>query len=986
MREWDFEGSKLISLNGEWEFYPEQLVSNGETGQAVTLRVPGDWRTVLPERSPYGYGTYRLRILVDGSLEQPYGFWIQKIYSSSTIYANGKKISEFGLPAETKERYKSTAKAYTAYYSADNRTEIELMVQVANYDNPRSGGIYSPIRFGSQAAIDNGWMYSVGYQFITITILLLHALYGGIVFLLNRKQKVIITLIVLFVFAAMSVASDDEMLLLIWFPINYDWSVKLRMLSYVALSYFMLRLIRQMFSEYAVGVRLWRWYDWLAAIYILYIVLAPHEWVLRSMKVYSVAVVLPVLAINIVIARMLIRNYRDALYLLLAAASILSSIVWGALKSRGYVDTTFYPFDMLAAVVAFSAFWFKQYFRNAEQNAALTERLRKEDKLKDEFLANTSHELRTPLHGIMNIAQTVAAEERDTMKEKNRKDLELLVTISRRMSYMLNDLLDLSQLKENRILLRTEHLRVQSVATGVIDMVEYLIEGKPIRLRLDIAPSFPRVVADEKRVVQILFNLLHNAIKFTNEGTITVSAEIKEGRAAIRVSDTGIGMDEETRARVFLPYEQGAPGIGAAGGIGLGLNICKQLVELHGGALTVDSIPGQGSVFAFTLPLSDNAYSDADTEPPELHSILGKPLVIDAEAVTPLPDSLPDWQEAPASGRAKILAVDDDSVNLKVLNNILSAERYDITTATSGKEAVALLDTAQWDLLIADVMMSGMSGYELTRIARERFSISELPILLLTARNQPEDIYSGFLSGANDYVTKPVDAMELKYRVRALTGLKQSVGERLRMEAAYLQAQIQPHFLFNTLNSIMALGDIDTTKMNELVEAFSTYLRISFDFWNSERLVPLEHELTLVRSYLYIEKERFEDRLNVVWEVETNEGLQLPPLTIQPLVENAVKHGILSKFEGGTVRIRIADDGGYSTVTISDDGAGIEEDQARVLLDGERRSGRGIGLLNTHRRLKQQYGDGLSIHSGPGAGTSISFRIPKSKSRNATSR
>src|SRR5690625_4138570 len=106
----------------------------------------------------------------------------------------------------------------------------------------------------------------------------------------------------------------------------------------------------------------------------------------------------------------------------------------------------------------------------------------------------------------------------------------------------------------------------------------------------------------------------------------------------------------------------------------------------------------------------------------------------------------------------------------------------------------------EWDLVISDVMMPRMSGYELTRIIRKRFTISELPILLLTARNRPEDIENGFLAGANDYVTKPVDAVELKSRVNALTEVRKSSRERLRMESAWLQAQIQPHFLFNTLN------------------------------------------------------------------------------------------------------------------------------------------------------------------------------------------
>src|SRR5690625_3178755 len=151
-------------------------------------------------------------------------------------------------------------------------------------------------------------------------------------------------------------------------------------------------------------------------------------------------------------------------------------------------------------------------------------------------------------------------------------------------------------------------------------------------------------------------------------------------------------------------------------------------------------------------------------------------------------------------------------------------------------------------------MMPRMSGYELTRIIRKRFTISELPILRLTARNRPEDIENGFLAGANDYVTKPVDAVELKSRVNALTEVRKSSRERLRMESAWLQAQIQPHFLFNTLNSIIALSEIDTTRMQKLLEAFSNVLRGKFNFQNINEFVPIESELDLIRSYLYIEK------------------------------------------------------------------------------------------------------------------------------------
>ncbi|MNW55081.1 Sensor histidine kinase YpdA [compost metagenome] len=287
-----------------------------------------------------------------------------------------------------------------------------------------------------------------------------------------------------------------------------------------------------------------------------------------------------------------------------------------------------------------------------------------------------------------------------------------------------------------------------------------------------------------------------------------------------------------------------------------------------------------------------------------------------------------------------------------------------------------MLEKSRWDLLIADVMMPQMSGYELTQKVREHYSISELPILLLTARSQPADIYTGFLSGANDYVTKPVDAIELKYRIRALTIMKQSFSERLRIEAAYLQAQIHPHFLFNTLNSIMALSETDTKRMQQLVGAFTSFLQISFDFLNTGELVSLSHELELVKAYLHIEQTRFSDRLSVVWAVEPGIHALVPPLSIQPLVENAVKHGLLSQQQGGTIEIRITRLQKAVRIEVRDDGPGMDHDTLSTLLNPTMKDKKGIGIANTNRRLLQFYGQGLLIQSQPNKGTTVSFVVP----------
>ncbi len=990
LRGWDFEHSRTIPLDGEWEFYPDELIThdditNKSKHTAKYVQVPGNWKSAFAEENDasYGYGTYRLRILVDQPLKQPYTLWIQQIEASSLIEINEQREAVFGVVAADASEYKPRVLSYTASYKSKGETELDVLIQVANFHHPTKGGIMKSIRFGSQAAIDNERMYSIGFQLTTFLILLLHGLYAGILYSFNPKNKGFLVFLLLLLAVSISIVADHDSILLLWLPLDYSWGIKVKLLSYLWLSFLILWMARYL-SEKPPGRKQFRIFYFLLCLYTLFVLVAPVQlvyWV-SAAKVFLIFYLLPVFWFMYLVGRMVIKNQHDAVFLLFAATSILSSVLWGVFTTSLEKEGVYYPFDVIAAIVGFSAYWFKRYFRNTEENAKLNEHLKKSDKLKDQFLAHTSHELRTPLHGIMNIAQSVVTSEGHVMNKRSTEDMELLITISRRMSHLLDDLLDVVRLQDKHIKLKKEPLRLQPVASGVISMLKHIVDGKSIEVKMDIPDSLPPVLADEKRLIQILFNLLHNALKYTEEGTVVISAKAKKGYAVIQVSDTGIGMDVETQKRIFLPYEQGSHGMSEGGGIGLGLSICKQLVELHNGELTVQSERGKGSIFSFQLAFAA-LESIAAVQSPVYEQQVG------AEQISPdnllrmdgagsMWSALHEAAPAIADGKGKpnILAIDDDPVNLKVIESVLSSSAYNICTSTSAKEALELLGKQQWDLLIIDVMMPHMSGYELTQKVREHFNISELPILLLTARSQPEDVYTGFLSGANDYVTKPADAMELKYRVWSLTTLKQTINERLRMEAAYLQAQIHPHFLFNTLSSIMALSDLDTEKMRRLGDAFTSYLHISFDFLNSGEHVSLAHELELVQAYLYIETERFPDRLAVEWDVDPEINLRIPPLTIQPLVENAVKHGLLSQAQGGTILIRIARQESTTLFEVKDNGKGMSADTVQLLLGHEMRAKGGIGVSNTNRRLIQMFGKGLSIQSKLGEGTTVSFVIP----------
>lgn len=970
---------RSVQLDGEWEFYPGRLLQPGDMAAAASpedksyIRVPGSWTGLIPGQTlAYGSGTYRLLLRIDREDRQTYGVRISSVHTSSELFVNGQRLADSGRPAQSKEQYTARNIPHTVYFTPE-RDEIELLVRVANYDYAPSGGLTGSVSFGTADAVSRDAFFSMSMELIVCTVLLLQGIYSVILYLFRPRYKGLIVFALLILSTCLTIMTNYHKLLLLWIPLDFVWATKLQFLAYIGTAAFMVRFTKHIFPEFG-KLRLIRWYSIFCGGLALFALMSPVQWVTRIEALLFVLNVLSSMVVPFVWLRGAVKGKDDAVFMLLAATGIFSHTVWGALGNVGVLKTASYPIDIIAAFLSLASFWFKRFFRAADQTEQLAARLQRADKLKDDFLANTSHELRNPLHGMIHIAQTVADQSGTRLDDKNRKDLELLVSMGRRMSFLLNDLIDVTRLKENDVRLRATNVRVQSVASGAFDMLRFMTEGKRIRFVLEMEHDFPEVFADENRLVQIMLNLVHNAVKYTNDGVISIRADIKDGQAQIHVSDTGVGMDEETQKLIFLPYKQGDSGLTSRGeGLGLGLRICARLVQLHGGTLTVDSSPGQGSTFSFTLPIAKRA-SVFGTAKVEEETATAQEPGQEAEAK---PGALPASEDAFDAERPRILAVDDDPVNLKVLENIFSADPYVIVTATSGAEAKARLDTGLWDLVIADVLMPGMSGYALTRTIRERFSISELPILLLTARSRPEDVCTGFVSGANDYVTKPVDALELKSRVRALIDLKQSFRERLRLEAAWLQAQIKPHFLFNTLNTVAALGDIDTTRMRELLDVFGRYLRASFDFHNLDRLVPLGHELQLVQSYLFIEKERFGDRLQVVWELDKAADPLIPPLSVQPLVENAVKHGVLARSSGGTVRIRVVKQTDYVDIAVDDDGVGMDTEELRRVLGRKPEGHDGVGLRNVDKRLKQVYGAGLRIHSVPGQGTVVAMRIPQ---------
>ena len=571
---------------------------------------------------------------------------------------------------------------------------------------------------------------------------------------------------------------------------------------------------------------------------------------------------------GIAICKKIIKNIENHQLLLFSLVAIIHHYIWFLIWREMGVTVIHYPFDLFISLGCFASVTFKNYFNVHAETKELAATLQRMNETKDQFLANTSHEFKNPLHGMLNMSRSVLQRERHLLQKTSIKELETVLSVGRRMTLILDDLLDVMSLRAGSPRLQKGPILIQPVITGVIDMLQFIVEVKPVKISMQVSEDFPPVVADENRIIQIVFNLLHNAVKYTNEGEIIVRAFIKEDRAYIVIADTGVGIDENMKSRLFKPYEQATDyETMNEGGFGLGLSITKQLVELHGGTLEVSSIVGEGSKFTFSLMLANPTMAEAEPflnenkvartsgrirSEEETGNLLSsyerlsmqewsvrENAVIDREEESPPSNKKESPSMAGKCGRPRILVVDDDPVNLQVLEAILPSDEYEVTTVTSGKEVLNLIDKQVWDLIISDVMMPQMSGYELTRQIRQRFTLTELPILLLTARSLPNDIQSGFFAGANDYVTKPVEPIEIRARIKALTTFKQMVQEQLRLEAAWLQAQIQPHFIFNTLNAAIALSEIDLEKMHHLLEEFSDFLRYKFQFQNMDEIIPI---------------------------------------------------------------------------------------------------------------------------------------------------
>jgi PAS domain S-box-containing protein len=379
-----------------------------------------------------------------------------------------------------------------------------------------------------------------------------------------------------------------------------------------------------------------------------------------------------------------------------------------------------------------------------QQNRELEVRNREVERatrLKSKFLATMSHELRTPLNAIVGFSELLAEETAGQLNDKQKRFVNHIKQGSAHLLQLINDILDLSKIEAGQLELRREDFQIRDALPEVLSTIRPLAMAKNIQVEHQLKTERP-VYADRVRFKQILYNLLSNAVKFTpKDGRITIDCFEKEGLVAIVVTDTGIGIRPEDHETVFEEFRQAEGGTDTPSeGTGLGLAITKRLVEQQGGTISLESAPGKGSRFTFTLPAGSKT---SET----------RPLVQPADLRVPV-----------GSGRVKplVLVVDDEVSARELLASYLEAD-YQIAMAESGAEAVKQAQQLLPDAITLDVLMSGGSGFETLVALRKSPETANIPIIIVSIVDQKQ---VGFALGAADYLIKPIHKAVLLETIR----------------------------------------------------------------------------------------------------------------------------------------------------------------------------------------------------------------------------
>ncbi|MBK5285713.1 MAG: response regulator [Bacteroidia bacterium] len=460
-------------------------------------------------------------------------------------------------------------------------------------------------------------------------------------------------------------------------------------------------------------------------------------------------------------------------------------------------------------------------------------------RIKQEFLANMSHEIRTPMNGIIGIADILS---KTKITNEQRKYLQSIISCSENLLYIINDILDLSKIESGKMTFEKMPFSLNEVIDNTLMIFSREASAKNIKLTVESDKKIPKVVSgDYVRLSQVLNNLIGNAIKFTSSGEVNLSVQsVNETRENVtlifKVKDSGIGIPKEKLQTIFESFTQGGSDTTRKfGGTGLGLTIVKKLLKMQGGTISVESAEGVGSIFKFTLPVNK----------------------VSAEKIKQVKEASTEINQTEVNNM-NILVAEDNEMSRLIINKHFTDWKINFRFAKNGNEAVALVKANYFDLILMDIQMPVMDGYEATRQIRNELSYSKasVPIVAMTAHATDTERIKCMNAGMNDYLSKPFRTEELQKKIRAYSRntASQSENKTQKKKTETMNENTLPVIDLNYLkrvaeNEAEFIRDMIGIFLKRTPEALKT-IRASLEEENFESVWQTAHRIKPTFSYM----------------------------------------------------------------------------------------------------------------------------------------
>lgn len=738
--------SEEVKLDGQWNFYWHQLINPGDKilQKSILVDFPFRWDGFLlnGEKLPaYGYATYTLKVFLP---KKPYPLRIAMadVYSAYRLFINGKQVAENGMVSTSEEKSRPSW-LHRAIDIPSNTDTLNIILQISNFVHSK-GGTKKSLIMGNKDQIQLLRNRAEAIDFVLTGCLIMGGFFFLGLYLLGSRDKAILLFALFTIIYSYRIVGVDNYTLHSLFP-GFSWYLGIR-LEYITL--FMGIGIFGLYTRFLypgdinhLSVKI-NW--WLCIFFTLSAIFLPPFYFTQLINPFLWLMSLCLIYIPYVYIIAFQKKRPGSLFALMSSVSLMVVFAIALLHYWGLV-----PAMYLLSFFCYVTFFFLQSLILSHRVSFTLRQAREQAELglvaKSEFLSTMSHEIRTPLNSVIGMSHLL-------LQQNPRADqiekLDVMLFSANNLLSIVNDILDYNKIEAGMVAFEQIEMDTALIVRNIVSGLQGSALDKGIELKVKIDPKLnSKLLGDPTRLYQVITNLVHNAIKFTQKGLVEVSIEVlnqsdKNAELCFKVKDTGIGISNAKQKIIFERFTQADSSTSRGfGGTGLGLAISKRILELQNSMLQLESEEGKGSIFYFTQ-VFDKSSSGKEQEP-ELKNE-------------------PNENDMPLNG-IHILVAEDNPMNVLVAQKFLERWGATIDIATNGLEALEKIDPAIHHLLLIDLQMPVMDGYEAATKIRSRGI--KIPIVALTASLLKEVEIDVKKAGIDDIVVKPFLPNELFRKV-----------------------------------------------------------------------------------------------------------------------------------------------------------------------------------------------------------------------------